>query len=103
MRTSSVPHIRLDDRGTAWIDDTNVKVVEVVLDKHAHGSTPEEMALEFPHLTLAQIYAALAYYHDHADELDAQMERDRSEITSLRKTAPETPGRTRLRRLGRLP
>jgi hypothetical protein len=27
------PHIRLDARGVAWIDDTNVKVIEVVLDR----------------------------------------------------------------------
>ena len=30
-------HIVLDENGVAWIDDTNVKVIEVVLDKLAHG------------------------------------------------------------------
>ena len=31
-------HIRRDDDGVAWIDDTNVKVIEVVLDRLAYGS-----------------------------------------------------------------
>jgi hypothetical protein len=30
-------HVRLDARGVAWIDDTNVKVIEVVLDRMANG------------------------------------------------------------------
>jgi uncharacterized protein (DUF433 family) len=27
------------------------------------GMSPEEIALEYPHLSLAQVHAALAYYH----------------------------------------
>jgi len=37
-------HIVLDENGVAWIDDTNVKVIELVLDKLAHGSSAEERA-----------------------------------------------------------
>ena len=58
MPTETATHIRLDDRGVAWIDQTNVKVIEVVLDKLAHGSSPEEMHFQYPHLSLSQIYAA---------------------------------------------
>jgi hypothetical protein len=43
MQTVATSHIRLDEKGAAWIDDTNVKVMEVVLDKLAHPSSPEEM------------------------------------------------------------
>jgi len=35
------------------------------------GLTPEEIADEFGHLTLAQVYAALAYYHANRDEIEA--------------------------------
>ena len=41
----------------------------------AHGSTPEEMHLQYPHITLGQIHAALAYYHDHQAEIDQEIER----------------------------
>ncbi len=96
-------HIVLDHNGVAWIDDTNVKVVEVVLDKLGHGSSAEEIHFQYPHLSLAQIHAALAYYYDHRDEFDEQIARDEAQISALRRKLGETPGRQKLRRLGRLP
>src|SRR4051794_5818982 len=69
-------HIRLDERGRAWVDDTNVKVIEVVLDKLAHGWSPEQIAEQHYHrLSLAQIHAAFSYYYDHQAEFDAEIER----------------------------
>jgi uncharacterized protein (DUF433 family) len=100
MTAVSTNHILLDDRGVAWIDDTNVKVIEVVLDKLAHGSTVEEMHLQYPHLSEAQIHAALAYYHDHKAEFDAQIEREGLDVATLRAAAGESPGRAKLRAMG---
>ena len=37
------------------------------------GMTPEEIALEYPHLSLAQVHAALAYYHVNRDEIEADL------------------------------
>jgi uncharacterized protein (DUF433 family) len=67
-------HIWLDENRVAWIDDTNIKVIEVAIDKIAHGSSPEEIHFQYPHLSLAQVHAALAYYYDHQSELDAEIE-----------------------------
>jgi uncharacterized protein (DUF433 family) len=103
MTAVSMNHIMLDDQGVAWIDDTNVKVIEVVLDKLAHGSTVEEMHLQYPHLSEAQIHAALAYYHDHKAQFDAQIERERTEVAALRAPASESPGRAKLRAMGLRP
>jgi uncharacterized protein (DUF433 family) len=36
------------------------------------GLTPEEIAAKIEHLTLAQIHAALAYYHANRDEIVAE-------------------------------
>ena len=83
MTTFDIKHIRLDESGAAWIDDTNVKVIEVVVDRLAHGSTPEQMHSEYPHLSMAQIHAALAYYYDHQAELDAEIERRWKEANEL--------------------
>lgn len=66
---SGTLHIHRDERGVAWIDDSNVKVVEVVLD-HLQGQSAEDIRASHTHLTLAQIHAALAYYYDHPQELD---------------------------------
>ena len=103
MTTPTIAHIWLDERGRAWIDNTNTKVIEVVLDKLAHGSSPEEVHEQYPHLSLAQIHAALAYYYDHQAEIDAQIEQDDQEIEALKARAGESPFRQRLRATGRLP
>ena len=43
MTATFATQIELDDRGVAWIAGTKVKVTEVVLDKIAYGSSPEEI------------------------------------------------------------
>lgn len=75
MSTITAPHIDIDDNGVAWIDNTRVKVIEVVIDRIVHGSSPEEIHFQYPHLSLAQIHAALAYYYDNQTALDEQIER----------------------------
>ncbi|MCC6739337.1 MAG: DUF433 domain-containing protein [Planctomycetia bacterium] len=47
-------------------------VVEYVLRQ---GMAPEEMVREWSHLSLAQVYDALSYYHDHKGEVDALIRR----------------------------
>ena len=74
MQTTETAHIWLDDKGVAWIDNTKTKVIYVVQDQML-GFTAEQIHEQHPHLSLAQIYAALAYYYDHKEELDADIER----------------------------
>jgi uncharacterized protein (DUF433 family) len=40
------------------------------------GMSPEDMALEYPHLTLAQVHADLAYYHANREEIEADIAQD---------------------------
>jgi len=56
----------------------------VVLDKMAHDSSPEQMHVQYPHLSLAQIHAALSYYYEHQAELDADIERRDRDVEALR-------------------
>jgi len=37
------------------------------------GLSPEEIAENFGHLTLAQVHAALAYYHSNREEIEAYL------------------------------
>ena len=80
--------IQLDDRGVAWITGGNTKVIEVVLDKIAYGSSPEEMQLQHPHLSLAQIHAALSYYYEHQEELDADIKRRQKRLKRWLRNPP---------------
>ncbi|MBI4605046.1 MAG: DUF433 domain-containing protein [Planctomycetes bacterium] len=103
MAATETAHIHLDDAGRAWIDDTNVKVIEVVLDKIAYGWEAEKIHDEHPHLSLAQVHAALSYYYDHKAEMDREIEAQlrRVEETSARAGTPAFL--TRLRASGKLP
>jgi uncharacterized protein (DUF433 family) len=77
--------IEVDHEGVAWIGGTKVKVTEVVLDKIAHGWSPEETHLEHSNLSLVQVYAALTYYYENQTRLATQI-RDRLE--AVEKLAP---------------
>ncbi len=37
------------------------------------GFSPEEIAHEIGHITLAQVFAALAYYHANREEIEADL------------------------------
>lgn len=75
--------IEIDSSGVAWLAGTKVKVVEVVLDKLAHGWSPEEIHFQHPHLSLAQIHGALTYYYENQSALDTQMARTQQESMAL--------------------
>src|SRR5436190_21198109 len=102
-RPITTTHLELDERGRAWIKGANTKVIEVVLDWLTHRSSPEEMHYQYPHLSLAQIHAALSYYFDHQESFDAEIARQEAEIEALRTEAGESPVVNRLRDLGKLP
>jgi uncharacterized protein (DUF433 family) len=56
---------------------TGVTVRSIVI-WYQQGLTPEQIADQFGHLSLAQVYAALAYYHANRDEIEADLaEEDR--------------------------
>jgi uncharacterized protein (DUF433 family) len=102
METAVRAPIALDGEGVAYIEGTTAKVIEIVLAKETSGLTPEQLQEELPHLSLAQIYAALAYYHQHKEELDADIERRRKLVQRMREEAGPSPVAARLRAEGKL-
>ena len=101
---TSYPHLWFDGRGRPWIDDTNIKVIEVVLDHTAYGWSADEIHREYPYLSLAQIHSALAYYFDHKQEMDDEIERQVREVDALKaKADAESPFLKRMQALGKLP
>ena len=53
-----------------------MRVQDVVVWHDALGLSPEEIVSHHPGLGLADVYAALAYYHDHADQIRRHMAED---------------------------
>jgi uncharacterized protein (DUF433 family) len=87
--STSYEHIILDENGVPAIEGTSMKVVELVLETAAYGWSPEELHFQHPYLSLGQIHSALAYYWDHAEELDRDIERRAEKVEEIRrKTGP---------------
>jgi uncharacterized protein (DUF433 family) len=58
--------------GRPKIAGTGVTVMRLV-GWYKRGLTPEEIATQYGHLSLAQVHAALAYYHANAEEIEADL------------------------------
>ena len=104
MTKTDTAHIWLDDEGRAWIDDSNIKVIEVALDRIAWGWSAEEIHFQhYGYLALAQIHAALSYYYDHQAAIDGDIEGLIQEAERLRVGAGPSKAEQRLRERGLLP
>lgn len=98
MIVEPINHIHRDQRGVPWIADTNSKVIEVAMEFVAYGWDAEEIHAAHPHLSLAQIHAALSYYQDHKTELDTQMQRQVEDYRRRKTDARDRLTREDLRR-----
>jgi uncharacterized protein (DUF433 family) len=100
--TTSYEHIRLDNEGVPHIVDTTMKVVELVMAQKAYGCSPEELHFQHPYLSMSQIHSALAYYWEHKEELDADIEKRLNFAEQSRQEAGASPLANRLRNEGLL-
>ncbi len=75
--------------GRPRIDGHRIRVQDVVSMYYVRGHSPEEILDDFPSLSLVKIHAALAYYHDHREELDREM---REEAEFVERFKREHPG-----------
>jgi uncharacterized protein (DUF433 family) len=75
--------------GRPCIAGTRIRVQDIVCDHEIHGLTPEQIAREYPQIGLAQVYAALAYYFDHREEIQRQISEDEHFAAALASQAAE--------------
>ena len=97
MSETDYKHIVLNENNVAIIEGTRTKVIELVLDSQAYGWSPEELQFQHPTITMGQIHSALAYYWDHQDELDADIERRWQEVKQLQQNREVSPLEKRLK------
>ena len=76
---TSSPEIR---HGRPRIAGTGITVHRIV-EWYRLGHSVEEIARQYGHISVAQIYAALAYYHINRDEIDREMAADDAEAERL--------------------
>ena len=97
MPSVTYPHIEVTSQGVAYVAGTRTKVLELALDRIAHHWDADEIHRQHPHLSLGQIYAALAYYFDHKEDLDAQIEDQLKSVEAARASAGQSLVRAKLK------
>lgn len=102
-QATAYEHVVTDESGVPLIQGSTTKVVELVLETIAYGWSPDELRFQHPHLTLGQIHSALAYYWDHKDEIDRDIERRMGRVDQIRREVGPSRLAERLRSEGRLP
>lgn len=68
--------------GRPRITGTGVTVRRIV-GWYKLGLSPEDIVAEYGHLSLAQVYAALAYYHANREEIEADLAAEETEAEQL--------------------
>src|SRR2546428_504025 len=71
-------------QGTWRIAGTRISLDSVVYS-FWEGATPEEICQDFPGLSLAQVYATIAYYLNNREQVDSYLREERDAIERLRR------------------
>jgi uncharacterized protein (DUF433 family) len=90
MEKASTPHIERSPGtcgGKARVAGTRITVQDIHVWAELEGRMPAEIVHDFPQLSIAGIHAALTYFHDHREEVQAEMRRDEELVAKFKSTA----------------
>jgi uncharacterized protein (DUF433 family) len=73
--------------GQPRIAGTRIKVKHIYTWVEQMGMTPAQVVAEYPHLTRAQVHAALAYYWSHQDEIQQDIDNEEKLVAELKAKA----------------
>ena len=63
----------------------------IVMDYLARGLGPEDMVRHYPYLKLAEVHSAMAYYHDHQQEIDTEIQAELEQLEQEAAGKPQSP------------
>ncbi|GGA26391.1 peptidoglycan DD-metalloendopeptidase family protein [Okeania sp. KiyG1] len=90
MTTSTkYKYVHLDEKNVLVITGSTIKVVELITSFKTYSQKPEELQKNYPHLSMSQIYSALAYYWDNQAAIDADIEKRSQYAEKLAQEAEE--------------
>ena len=74
--------------GKPRIAGHRIKVQDIVVWHERMGLSPDEIVSQHSSITLADVYAALAYYHDYLPEIRRQINEDEALARELHSKTP---------------
>lgn len=85
------PPVREDASGALRVGDSRV-LLELVIRAFQDGATPETIVQRYPTLTLPDVYAVIAYYLRHRDEVDGYLARREEQAGEVRQRIESRQG-----------
>jgi uncharacterized protein (DUF433 family) len=86
--------------GKPRVDGTRIRVMDIFIWCERMGCSPEEVVATYPQLTLGDVHAALAYYHDHSEEIEASMQEAHDFVERMKSELGPGPLEQKLREMG---
>lgn len=77
------PPLRVDEGGAVRVGDSRI-TLDLIVEQYENGVSPEDMVRAYDTLALADVYAAIAYYLRHRDDVRAYLKRRAEEAEALR-------------------
>ena len=74
--------------GKPRIAGHRIRVEDIVIWHEKMGLSPDEIVSQYPSITLADVYAALAYYHDHFEEIRQHIREDEEYARDMQEKTP---------------
>jgi uncharacterized protein (DUF433 family) len=81
VRIVSTPGVR---SGQPRIDGHRITVADVAIWHERMGLSPDEIVSSRPSITLSDVHAALAYYYEHRQQIDADIAADEQFVAELK-------------------
>ncbi|HET6882793.1 MAG TPA: DUF433 domain-containing protein [Pirellulales bacterium] len=74
--------------GRPCIAGHRIRVQDIVVLHAMHGMSPKEILEQYPTITLADVHAALAYYHDHREEIEEEFRKSDEWAERIKREIP---------------
>ena len=90
MAAVTIEHIEITpglSGGKPHIVGHRITVQDVFIWHERLGLEPDEIATQYD-LSLSEVYGALAYYHDHRNEIESSLQANDAFVTELRRNSP---------------
>jgi uncharacterized protein (DUF433 family) len=104
MATNLIQHIEIRSSRAgepkAYIAGSRISVEDIYVRHELRGEAPDQIVAALPHLTLAQVHAALAYFYDHPEEIRRQLQEGEAFVALLKAQTGPGPLERKLKGMG---